>query len=438
MAPTPSAPPQTYFQFLKKFIKWGSRDLRRYYQPLQYVETKGPLYYKPLGYDDRPVYQKLLDKYFYIRTLDHIICGLISYVYDNKQYLHERFPLYIQPMKYPIESYLPRLPKRFSHEFIEKERERMNRLKLPASDVYEEFSERYKAKEDEQEKGQSIADLGKMFGTRMFNKISPKASQAYSEIEKQIPKSVDEVLSTERQDAIKAALGQGQDIAKLAMRGDVKAAATEVKDIFNASVRDNQALKDVAKDKASSMQEIVHSFIKGYDEGKKYEEIHHTNPRELFLKMQENARKAVFIVARDVPDVLKSDADMKSKLNDLFNKTKDLENTKITPEDERQLKEAATLWLSQKGHDLQLMKDQAAEEFFNTPEGKVVLAKMEEATKAAETAKAKSQVMLDKAKEQTDTIIERAKTHETEVRTRINTTIQTAKEQFENQIKKDK
>ena len=79
-----SPSPQTNFQFLKKILRWGFTEFKRYYQPIKYSEDKGPRYYRPLGYDDRNFSRKLFDKYFWVRGADHIIRGLINYIFAVK------------------------------------------------------------------------------------------------------------------------------------------------------------------------------------------------------------------------------------------------------------------------------------------------------------------------------------------------------------------
>jgi len=309
----------------------------------------------------------------------------------------------------------------------------MKRLKMPPSEEYEEFTYDAPA-EGEEENKPSLFGIGKMFGDRLRKRAGTALQAAESKVpgikdlkegnvsglQSQAQTRLEGLIGEDRKRAVQAAVAQGQDIARLAAKGDVKGAAANVKEILDQKMKDNEALKEAAKEKASGFQEVVSGFVQGYMEGKQYEEIHHTDPKELLARMQENARKAVFLAAKESPSLLSGEGDIQQRLKDFATKAKDLDSVQVDPEEERKMKELAAQWLSQKGKDAQKAASQMARDFAETEEGKALRARAEEVNRLADQARARG-----------ERLVEQARAEAPGVREQLGKTVEAAKERLQ-------
>lgn len=378
------APPQTYPQFFRKFVRWAYHDLRRHYQPLNYSDSKGPEYHRPVGYDDRPLLRKVTCRYVWVRFLDHVICGLVSYYYDNRVYFHKRYPNRIADVKGPLESYLPPVPKRFPDEFIKAERSRMKKFDLPPNEWYVEFDKDPIPHGAEMDLGPSILDYGKTLSNKFISGAVTSARQVdVTSLRDRAANEAAKILTTENKDAVKAALNKSQDLTQRAIKGDVRGAASEVKVLLDTHIRDNQALRQTAKETTTALQQAITSFVKGYEEGKKYEEIAQTDPRDLLRNIQATASKAVLVVARDAKDVMKSDADLLTRLTAFSEKAKTAGSRELNKEEEAELMKEAQEWMKTQGMTLQSATQDAASVLANTREIKAARTIADRATAVA-------------------------------------------------------
>lgn len=180
--------------------------------------------------------------------------------------------------------------------------------------------------------------------------------------------------------------------------GDLKTIKTDAKNLFD-SVKNNEQLKSTVNEHATLAQQSLRSFLDGYQEGKKYEEEHHTDPRTLLTSAMDSAKKMSVLVAREAPGLASTGGDLgelRKRAESFAEQAKNLD--KITKEDEDAVKRDAEAWMESSKQIAMEKKKQVEADWNASPEVAAMREKAKEMKIKADQARVEAERLIGEGK----------------------------------------